>query len=181
MDHSRFESVAGHNKNFSTEGDLFMTRLALFDLDGTLADDRHRVPFVLEGDWAGYFEPARVDADTVLAEGMALVKKYQRAGYVIGYLTARRHVLRGTTEDWLDRNGFPQGRLYMKEWEETRPAANFKADTLRHLLTLNVFEEVVLFEDDPETVAHVNNTTGAHAVLITYYVKERAMVKEPSL
>lgn len=158
-----------------------MTRLALFDLDGTLSDDRHRVQHVLDGDWKTYFEPERVGADTVLDEGMALVKKYQRAGYVIGYLTARRHVLRQTTEDWLDLNGFPQGRLYMKEWEEKRPAANFKADTLRHLLSLNVFEEVVLFEDDPETVAHVNNTTGAHAIFITYYVKEKAMVKEPSL
>lgn len=158
-----------------------MRRIALFDLDGTLADDRHRVQHVLDGDWAGYFQPERVSADTVLAEGMKLVQKYQRAGFEIGYLTARRHILRSTTEDWLDKGGFPTGRLYMKEWEETRPAANFKADICQHLLRSKVFNEVVLFEDDPETVAHVNKTTDAHAILITYYVKEKAMVKAPSL
>lgn len=158
---------------------MSIRRLALFDLDGTLADDRHRVPFVLAGDWKTYFTPERVSADDVLAEGKALVEEHVALGYEIGYLTARRHVLRDVTEDWLDTHGFPTGRLYMKEWEEKRPAANFKADICAHLLSLNVFEEVVLFEDDPETVAHVNGTTEATAVLITYYVKEKAMVKSP--
>lgn len=158
-----------------------MRNIALFDLDGTLADDTHRVHHVLAGDWAAYFTPDLMIQDSVLDGGRVIMSQYQDMGYEVAYLTARRHVTRDVTERWLDQHGFPLGRLTMKEWEETRPAANYKADYLDYLTRLDQVGDVVLFDDDPEVVRHVNETTSARAVQIQYYVKQTVMVKEPSV
>lgn len=69
--------------------------LAVFDLDGTLADTTHRQHF-LEGarrDWQGFFSAAADDPP--LAEGVRLVLASERECEVV-YLTDGRSAAAGT-------------------------------------------------------------------------------------
>ena len=168
-----------------------MTRLALFDLDGVVLSDEHRVEHALAKRWAEYFDQDRMALDTPFPEAVALIKRYERAGWTIGYLTGRRSALRAVTERTLDIHGFPFGRVLMREpvWHDADglltdtpvwPEAilsEFKADTIADLLTR--FEDVVLFEDDPEVVRVVRGRVGVyHAELVPWANKPEAMVKK---
>lgn len=92
-----------------------MDSLALVDLDGVLADDRHRVQFAIQKDWDTYFDPDRILADDPWREGQEMVERLVSEGHEVQYLTGRWSSLRTVTEEWLDRNEFPMRRLTMRE------------------------------------------------------------------
>lgn len=155
-------------------------KLALIDIDGLIADDDHRVHFALDKKWTDYFKPELVVKDTVLPEGYDLVMQLQEAGWEIAYLTGRRETLRGTTENWFDFYGFPFGRLTMKTYAQsgTVRLADYKGDVIQKIIDLNRFDEVVLFDDDPAVIEHVQETFGeAFGVHCAWYIKKKAMVK----
>lgn len=166
-------------------------KLALIDLDGVLADDRHRVPFALQKNWPEYFNKDRIFSDPVWPEGRALVEEKMAEGYTIEYLTGRRSAVRDVTEAWLDSNGFPRARVNMREADWYRngqlvPGAptwpkftlsEHKVAFMQRLVDLGPFEQVVLFDDDPEVVRSVKFQIGVdNAVLCTWSVKPEAMV-----
>lgn len=166
-------------------------KLALIDLDGVLADDRHRVPFALAKDWPAYFDKDRIFSDPVYDEGRALIEQQIQDGYQIEYLTGRRSAVRDVTEAWLDANGFPRARVNMREpdwyrhgrlaftptWPEFT-LSEFKAKFMTDLLSRGQFDRVVLFDDDREVVRLVQERLGAtSAVLCEWSVKPEAMVK----
>ncbi len=166
-------------------------KLALIDCDGVIADDRHRLDFAIAKNWTRYFDPELMATDAVFTEGRELVRDLQEQGYVIAYLTGRRSALRDVTERWLAQNGFPWGRVIMREpiwlnngilqdtpvWPIVR-LADFKARIVRELLDLSDVEDVVLFEDDPEVVRTIQAEIGRdNAVLVPWAEKPEAMVK----
>ena len=71
--------------------------LAVFDVDGVVADVRHRVHHVRRHNWRRFF--AEADADPLLAEGAALVADLGTAHEIV-WLTGRPAWLRAVTEDW---------------------------------------------------------------------------------
>lgn len=157
-------------------------RLALFDIDGVLADDRHRVQFALDKKWTEYFDADRMMSDAAWPEGKTLVSQMQDAGWTIGYLTGRRDDTRATTTEWLATHGFPEGDLIMRPFPATVrsrvPLANFKVWQIREILVACPRAHVVLFEDDPEVVRLVQQEIGSgHAVLCTWHVKPKEMIK----
>jgi phosphoserine phosphatase len=81
-------------------------RVAVFDIDGTLTPDV----------WA--INVARPDAARTVAA-------YAAAGVSVIYLSARHPLLQAGVRDWLARNGFPSGQLYMPRTvaENAQPAA----------------------------------------------------------
>ncbi|MFF9568752.1 hypothetical protein [Streptomyces sp. NPDC014685] len=106
--------------------------LAVFDLDGTLADSAHRQHH-LEGrrrDWGRFFAAAADDPP--LAEGVRLVLSSAEE-CEIRYLTGRPERCRRDTVAWLAEHGLPQGRLYMRRDGDRRPARRTKLETLRRL------------------------------------------------
>ncbi|SFK18548.1 LNS2 domain-containing protein [Streptomyces pini] len=105
--------------------------LAVFDLDGTLADVRHRLHF-LDGrrDWDAFF--AAAPDDPPLAEGVELA--LTAAGeYEIAYVTGRPERCRRDTLRWLARHGLPGGPLLMRGGRDRRPARVAKPELLRSL------------------------------------------------
>lgn len=159
-------------------------RLALLDIDGVLANDTHRVDHAINRRWISYFDPKAVSQDGVWEQGRALAQLLVEQGWTVAYLTGRRAILRGTTEAWLDRNGFPIGRLIMREaaWQSDRqnkPLAQFKVETMRTLLLREDIEELVLYDDDPEVVRHVQDEVGfSYAVGCYWNVKPKALIKK---
>ena len=104
--------------------------LAVFDIDGVLADVSHRVHFLERRfkDWQSFFAAAVHDA--VLDPGAALVREAARECEVI-YLTGRPEGCRSDTLTWLAQHGLPEGVLYMRPHADHRPARSLKPSILR--------------------------------------------------
>ena len=159
-------------------------KLALLDIDGVLANDTHRVDHAINRRWVSYFDPKTVAADTVWEQGKDLAQRLVEEGWVVAYLTGRRAVLRLTTESWLDGHGFPIGRLIMREtaWQsdtQNKPLAVFKVETMKNLLVRPDIEELVLFDDDPEVIRHVQDEIGfIYAVGCYWNTKPKALIKK---
>src|ERR1700712_5122014 len=85
--------------------------VAVVDIDGVVADVRHRVGRLQRRppDWVGFF--AAADRDAPLAAGVDRVLDLIAAGHEIVWLTGRPEWLRGITERWLDEQGLPVGML----------------------------------------------------------------------
>ena len=109
-----------------------MRPLAVFDIDGVLADVDHRVHH-LEArvpDWGAFFAAAPQDAP--LPQGVALVLEAAR-DCDVAYLTGRPEWCREATQEWLTRHGLPPGELVMRRNGDHRPARRAKPPLLAAL------------------------------------------------
>ncbi|WNF30809.1 hypothetical protein RI138_30485 [Streptomyces sp. C11-1] len=142
--------------------------LAVFDLDGTLADTAHRQHF-LEGasrDWSGFF--AAAPADPPLAEGVRMVLASAGECEIV-YLTGRPERCRKDTVRWLSRQGLPEGTLFMRRNDDRRPARRTKLEILQRL---GRSRDVRVLVDDDELVCDAAEVAGFAVV--------RARWAEPS-
>ncbi|PCG83264.1 hypothetical protein CIB93_25500 [Streptomyces sp. WZ.A104] len=142
--------------------------LAVFDLDGTLADTAHRQHF-LEGasrDWSGFF--AAAPADPPLAEGVRMVLASADECEIV-YLTGRPERCRKDTVRWLSRQGLPEGTLFMRRNDDRRPARRTKLEILQRL---GRSRDVRVLVDDDELVCDAAEVAGFAVV--------RARWAEPS-
>lgn len=125
-------------------------KAVIWDLDGTLSDDRARAHFVEvekghKRDWDSYFDA--VDEDAPIAASIEVLHALRAAGIRIVYLTGRPEFTRPKTERWLKANGLDEyDRLVMRpargDW---RPAGEFKVDRIHELR--EEYELVCAFED----------------------------------
>ena len=124
-------------------------RAVVWDLDGTLADDRARAHFVeveqgRERDWHSYFDA--IDTDPPIAASMEVLRAMHAAGIRILFLTGRPEYTRPKTLRWLQANGLTgYDALIMRPEGEFRPAGYFKAETVERLR--RDYELVCAFED----------------------------------
>ncbi|QMU68453.1 hypothetical protein [Streptacidiphilus sp. P02-A3a] len=134
--------------------------LAVFDLDGTLAETGHRQRFLERQprDWNGFF--AAADQDQPLAEGVRLVLEAAVTCEVV-YLTGRPERCRRATLAWLARHGLPEGRLLMRGDHDRRPARATKLEALRGL---GRGREVRMLVDDDELVCDAAERAGFRVV-----------------
>jgi hypothetical protein len=126
--------------------------LAVFDVDGVVADVRHRLKYLNRRpkDWAGFF--AAAGDDPPLATGVALAREWASAHDLV-WLTGRPEHLRRVTERWLRDQKLPVDRLLMRPADDRRPARFFKADRVK---ALSVETEVaVIVDDDPDVIAEL--------------------------
>ena len=106
--------------------------LAVVDLDGVVADVRHRLHH-LQGrrkDWAAFF--AAASEDPVHPEGLAVVETLSRDHEVV-FVTGRPSNLHDNTVRWLDEHGLGGRRVVMRPDGDRRPAAVAKLDLLTAL------------------------------------------------
>lgn len=127
--------------------------LVVFDLDGVLADTRHRLHLVAgrPKDWDGFFAAATTDPP--LAEGVAAVRDALRSGHDVAYLTGRPARCRADTEHWLREQGLPDSPIHMRRDGDHRPARLTKLELLRRLATTHDIVELV--DDDAAVVQAV--------------------------
>jgi uncharacterized protein YcgL (UPF0745 family) len=152
--------------------------LALFDIDGVIANDKHRTHFAVARQWDWYFQSTRMFRDDVWPEGRLLLQRHLCAGDQVGFLTGRREDRRPVTELWMRRHGIPftPEWLLMRQLGDKRILAEIKVEKVKELVAQGY--EVVLYEDDPHVVDSVNAACGAGtAVLCTWSVKDKAMIK----
>jgi len=121
--------------------------VAIVDLDGVLADVRHRLHHI-EGarkDWDAFF--AGIPDDPPLAEGLAVLARLVADGHEIVLLTGRPERTRADTERWLQEQGLPRVRLIMRREGDRRPARQVKRSLVRRLARERTVAVVV--DDDP--------------------------------
>ncbi|WP_433294270.1 hypothetical protein ACQPZQ_09850 [Pseudonocardia sp. CA-142604] len=124
--------------------------LAVFDIDGVLADVRHRLHHLEARPqrWEHFFQSA--DRDPLLVEGAERVRAALAAHDVL-YLTGRPERTRRLTEDWLVRHELPVEPLVMRADDDRRPARWVKREVLRKLSTVR--SVVSVLDDDPAVVS----------------------------
>lgn len=126
-----------------------MVPAVIVDIDGTLADTRHRDCFKQQKDWDGYF--ARVHDDGVMMETVDRVKAHKGEGRMILLMTGRPEKLRVATMNWLDVHGIPYDALYMRPNDDRRPGFAVKEDLYtRHLL--DHYQVVCVMDNDPQII-----------------------------
>lgn len=124
-------------------------KAVIWDLDGTLSDDRARAHFVeveqgRKRDWESYFDA--IDEDHPIAASMELLQALRAHGTRIIYLTGRPEFTRPKTERWLKANGLDEyDRLMMRPEGERRHAGRFKVEVVERLR--EEYELVCAFED----------------------------------
>ncbi len=126
--------------------------LAVLDIDGVVADVRHRLPF-LDGRprrWREFF--AAAGDDPALPDGVALVRQLA-ATYDVAWFTGRHERLRRVTEHWLADHDLPVAPLVMRADRDFRPARLVKPELLRSLRGGAPVALVV--DDDPEVLAAI--------------------------
>jgi uncharacterized HAD superfamily protein len=122
--------------------------LAVVDIDGVVADVRHRLHHLdPPKSWRAFF--AEAPRDPLLPQGAALVADLAQRHRVV-WLTGRPEYLRQVTQCWLADHDLPAGDLQMRPNGDRRPARVFKLGRLRRMPE----QAIALFvDDDPDVVA----------------------------
>jgi hypothetical protein len=134
-----------------------LPRAVVWDLDGTLADDRARAHFVeveqgRKRDWQSYFDA--IDEDPPIAASIALLGALRAAGIRIIFLTGRPEYTRPKTDRWLEANGLSgYDLLVMRPDGERRHAGEFKVDEIIRMRER--YELVCAFEDRIDVADHL--------------------------
>jgi hypothetical protein len=137
---------------------------AVVDIDGVLADVRHRLRHVTgrPKNWPAFF--AAAPDDGLLSEGEHTVRALAEA-YDVVYLSGRPERLRRVTEDWFRRHELPRGPLLLRPNGDFRPSSIFKVEALR---TLARERTVVVLVDDDERVLAAAREAGFDVLPATW-------------
>jgi len=128
--------------------------IVVIDLDGTVADARHRLHLIstpagtTHEHWVRFFAAAADDPP--LPDGVRTAQRLAESHDVV-WLTGRPERIRTLTERWLADHHLPAGRLLMMPEGDRRPARTFKLDQLRHLAATHEINLIV--DDDPRVIA----------------------------
>lgn len=147
--------------------------IAVFDVDGVVADVRHRLHFIAARpkDWAAFFAAAADDPP--LVTGVDLARELAATQELV-WLTGRPETLRAVTRDWLAAQGLPVRDLVMRREYDRRPARIMKRDRLRRLS--GEFEISVVVDDDPEVIDMVR-AEGLPARLADWVPRETPLAR----
>ncbi len=120
--------------------------LAVVDLDGVLADVRHRLHHVQTApkDWDSFF--AAAPDDPLLEQGHETVSRLAEV-FDIVYLSGRPERCREDTLAWLEQHALPHGELLLRRQGDRRPARLVKVEALDRLSAGRSI--AVLVDDDP--------------------------------
>jgi phosphoglycolate phosphatase-like HAD superfamily hydrolase len=120
----------------------------IFDIDGTLADLKHRLHFIQQEpkDWDGFY--ADCDDDCPIADVLRLCRVLAKAGAEILLVTGRPESIRTKTVQWLNDFCVPFHGLYMRATGDHREDSVVKAELLDKLalewdrnLIVGIFED----------------------------------------
>ena len=131
---------------------------AILDVDGVLADVRHRLTYVQSRpkNWDAFF--AAAPRDGVLPDGLSRARDLAEKHELV-YLTGRPERCRADTDAWLSEHGFPKGHLVMRPDSDRRPARLFKVGQVHRLAKK---QEVAVVVDDDEAVVEALRSEGFH-------------------
>lgn len=125
-------------------------KLAVIDIDGVLADVRHRLHHLESSpkDWGSFFAAARKDRP--LEQGLETARRLAEV-FTVVYLSGRPEHCREDTLAWFREHGVPEGELHLRPRGDRRPARLVKVEILERLS--QEAPVAVLVDDDPDVLA----------------------------
>ncbi len=146
---------------------------AVLDVDGVLADVRHRVHHLHRRpkNWGAFFAAAGVDP--VLPDGLSLARALAEDAEVL-YLSGRPQYLKTVTERWLHRHDFPSGPVVLRPSHDMRPAAVLKPELLARLAEP---EDVLVVVDDDLAVCRAMQAAGYRVHQARWALPDEAVVE----
>jgi uncharacterized HAD superfamily protein len=146
--------------------------IAVFDIDGVVADVRHRLHLLEKRpkDWPAFFAAAADDPG--LQQGINRVLAAV-ADHELVWLTGRPKSLRAVTRRWLADHGLPGAELIMRSERDFRPAPVLKLAELQRLRP----REIALFLDDDPAVIAVAAEAGFPAELADWMTRAPALAE----
>lgn len=129
-------------------------KAVLMDLDGVLACNLHRIPFIHDDrqnpDWERFYDAISEDPPLVWCR---ITRMIYEAGYYIIVLTNRPSRYRRGTMDWLMAHKVPFHELVMRE-----PQHHYNNAKLSAVKRLSKeFELVLAVDDDPHNISVFEN------------------------
>lgn len=126
-------------------------RTAIFDLDGTLCNIKHRLHHVTDGcrDWEAFFEG--IPADDLVVPVAAILEALRNDCTEIVLCSGRPEKCRPNTEAWLLDHEIFYSKLYMRPDNDTRPDHVVKREILDQILA-DGFEPLVVVDDRQSVV-----------------------------
>ena len=131
-------------------------KAVIFDLDGTLADGKHRLHLLptvdlhLTDSW-NEFNRASKD-DSPIHSTIEVCNIMVRAGLQVIILTGRSDIVRAETEAWLERNFVMYSELVMRPHSDNRKDTVIKEEFLRNQVGLENI--VAAWDDSPAVIEH---------------------------
>lgn len=130
--------------------------ILICDIDGTLADIKHRKHLVEKGrpQWDEFFEAMGIDEVNYWCKELL---ECMSARHEIVYVTGRPENYREHTEEWMSRHNIPSGRLYMRKEGDRRPDNKVKSDIFdEHLKD----KEIIFVLEDRKRVVDMWRSKG---------------------
>jgi len=162
----QFDSAPEYSNH--SGGVLVAKQAILVDIDGTIADNRHR-DHLAKTDWAKFVEFDTVMKDKPIASVVELVRLLALQ-YRVVMVTAREESDRSVSNAWLIRHGIPFHGLYMRPIGDERRAHDFKESVL-HTLQKEGFEVLLAIEDNKYCV-DMYRKNGIQVLEVTGYGRQ---------
>lgn len=148
--------------------------VVIWDLDGTLADGRHRLHLLpskadsnkTEG-WLEFNKASKFDLPFV--ENIKLMNTLFDAGLKSIIVTGRSDHVIDDTQEWLYRHGCKYHKLIMRSKDDNRKDTEFKEEVLREIGLSNI----LCAFDDLEHIAKHFRSLGITCHLVTHYDEKR--------
>lgn len=134
-------------------------QVILFDMDGTLADIRHRRKFLDQAkpNWRKFNDKMGEDAPNIPI--VTLYKTlWQSGNYEVIIVTGRNEQYRRITEQWLTWNDIPFGRMLMRADNDNRADHIIKQEILNGLLAEG--KDIAFTVDDRQQVVDMWRSNG---------------------
>lgn len=149
-----------------------MKSTIVFDLDGTLADGRHRLHLLPTKDYGlteswTEFNLAAID-DTPIQDNINLCNSLHQNYYII-ILTGRSNIAEKITRRWLQLNNVHYSALIMRKQSDNRKDVQIKEEYLR---TFGLENILCAFDDLPHVAYHMRGM-GLTCHLVTHYEELR--------
>ena len=125
----------------------------IVDIDGTIANLKHRLHFVRgsKPDWDAFH--AHVIDDQPWYDMIALVRTlHYHEGVTPFMVTGRMERCRKDTETWLDRHGVPFLRLHMRPEKDFRPDYEIKEEIFNTHFAAHAHKCLLVLDDRDQVV-----------------------------
>jgi hypothetical protein len=144
--------------------------VVVFDIDGVIADNTHRLRFMRKRDYDSFYSRNEVMKDTPIEDGITLLKALRNED--IYFVTGRPENCKGATVEWmrsvLQKHGveFFENRLRMRKMGDYRKATVVKKELIETIFRekeeLSFFDDEqnrkgLFIDDDPNNVVAISD------------------------
>lgn len=142
-----------------------MKTVIISDLDGVLADNRHRLHYLADQDYESFYGYSNVISDSVIPQGNRLLNALTvDEDTDLWFLTGRNDICMPATEEWLRATWWGKDhhggctRVLTRKFDDHRPSQIVKPELMDQIMEKYAYEHDVSFifiDDDPENVKAV--------------------------